>query len=159
MRQAPGAISSAVEGARQTAESARGSIERAMERPAQAPAPASTPPSPPMGRPASGRKTTSSPTAASAGRAAERAAEAALGINRSTPVDQAAFRLANDLRAVPGIERFSLLRLGELDRSGPRPLRTLWRIARENLDDRYGNLTIGEVLEMYKGGGSTPIGQ
>ena len=58
-------------------------------------------------------------------------------------------RLAADLRAVPGIERFGAVRLGELERSGPRPLRTMWRIAREQLDERYGQLTIGELIERY----------
>jgi hypothetical protein len=28
-------------------------------------------------------------------------------------------------------------------------LRTMWRIAREQLGEQYGQLTIGELLEMY----------
>ena len=75
-----------------------------------------------------------------------------LGITRETTVDDAATRLASDLRAVPGIERFAGVRLGELERSGPRPLRTMWRIAREQLDERYGQLTIGELIDRYSGG-------
>jgi hypothetical protein len=75
-----------------------------------------------------------------------------MGVTRETTVDEAAERLANDLRGVPGIERFRLLRLAELDRTGPRPLRTMWRIAREQLDDRYGGLTIGEILDRYASG-------
>ena len=78
---------------------------------------------------------------------------ASLDINRQTTVDDAARRLATDLRAVPGIERFGAVQLAELERSGPRPLRTMWRIAREHLDEQYGQLTIGELLEMY---GSQP---
>ena len=74
---------------------------------------------------------------------------ASAGISRETTVDDAARRLATDLRAVPGIERFGAVRLAELDRSGPRPLRTMWRIARDSLDAQYGQLTIGELLEMY----------
>jgi hypothetical protein len=70
-------------------------------------------------------------------------------ITRETTVDDAALRLANDLRRIPGIERFGAVRLAELERSGPRPLRTMWRIARESLDAQYGQLTIGELLEMY----------
>jgi hypothetical protein len=70
-------------------------------------------------------------------------------ITRETTVDDAAQRLANDLRRIPGIDRFAGIRLAELERSGPRPLRTMWRIARENLDAQYGQLTIGELLEMY----------
>jgi flotillin len=70
-------------------------------------------------------------------------------ITRETTVDDAAQRLANDLGRIPGIERFAGVRLAELERSGPRPLRTMWRMARENLDAQYGQLTIGELLEMY----------
>ncbi len=72
-------------------------------------------------------------------------------IDRETTLDDAAARLANDLRAIPGIERFGGLRLAELDRTGPRPLRTIWRIARDQLGERYGQLTIGEVLDRYSG--------
>jgi flotillin len=74
---------------------------------------------------------------------------ASVDITRQTTVDDAARRLATDLRAVPGIERFGAIRLAELERSGPRPLRTMWRIAQEQLDDRYGQLTIGELIDRY----------
>ena len=84
--------------------------------------------------------------------AAGPARPASAGITRETTVDDAATRLAADLRAVPGIERFAAVRLNELERSGPRPLRTMWRIAREQLDERYGQLTIGELIERYAGG-------
>ncbi len=77
---------------------------------------------------------------------------ASAGITRETTLDAAATRLAADLRAVPGIERFAAVRLGELDRSGPRPLRSMWRIAREQLDERFGQLTIGELIDRYAGG-------
>ena len=70
-------------------------------------------------------------------------------ITHQTSLDEAATRLATDLRAVPGIERFAAVRLSELERSGPRPLRTMWRIAREQLDERYGAMTIGELMERY----------
>ncbi len=86
--------------------------------------------------------------------AAGPARPASAGITRETTVDDAATRLAADLRAVPGIERFAAVRLNELERSGPRPLRTMWRIAREQLDERYGQLTIGELIERY---GSGPL--
>ena len=79
---------------------------------------------------------------------------ASAGITRETTVDDAATRLAADLRAVPGIERFAAVRLDELERSGPRPLRTMWRIAREQLDERFGQLTIGELIERYGSGPS-----
>ncbi len=73
---------------------------------------------------------------------------------RETTVNAAAQRLARDLQAIPGIERFGALRLGELDRAGPRPLRTMWRIARDDLDERYGQMTIGEILDRYGRGGN-----
>jgi flotillin len=77
------------------------------------------------------------------------------GLRRESTLDDAAAALASDLRAVPGIERFGRMRLAELDRTGPRPLRTMWRIARDQLDERYGNLTIGEIIDRYKGTGGT----
>ncbi len=77
-------------------------------------------------------------------------------IDRETTVNAAAQRLARDLRAIPGIERFGALRLGELDRAGPRPLRTMWRIARDQLGDRYGEMTIDEVLDQYGRSGGSP---
>ncbi|HEX6867376.1 MAG TPA: SPFH domain-containing protein [Candidatus Limnocylindrales bacterium] len=76
-------------------------------------------------------------------------------ITTETTVEEAATRLASDLRAVPGIERFAQVRLGDLDQAGPRPLRTMWRISRDQLDQRYGQMTIGELIDTY-GGGLTP---
>jgi flotillin len=75
------------------------------------------------------------------------AGPASAAITRETTVDDAASRLAADLMAVPGIERFANVRLAELERGGPRPLRTMWRVAREQLDARYGDLTIGQLIE------------
>lgn len=72
-------------------------------------------------------------------------------VTRDTSVEEAATRLANDLRAVPGIERFGTMRLEDLDSSGPRPLRTMWRVARQELSSTYGQLTIGEVIDRYAG--------
>jgi hypothetical protein len=74
-------------------------------------------------------------------------AAAAAGMTRETPLDEAAVRLAEELRVIPGIERFGATRLGDLDRSGPRALRTLWRIARDRLDTRYGDMTIGALID------------
>jgi hypothetical protein len=87
--------------------------------------------------------------------AAATAAPATSGITRESTLDDAAKALASDLRAVPGIERFGTMRLAELERTGPRPLRTMWRIAKDRLDDRYGELTIGEILDRYTGPGGT----
>jgi hypothetical protein len=77
-------------------------------------------------------------------------------ITRDTTLNVAAQRLARDLAAIPGIERFGSIRLNELDRSGPRPLRTLWRIARGELSEQYGQLTIGEIVDRYGSGGARP---
>lgn len=85
--------------------------------------------------------------------ARERAAaglEAAFAVDRETTLDEAAARLAEELRVIPGIERFGATRLGDLERGGPRALRTLWRIARTNLDERYGEMTIGALLDGYE---------
>ena len=80
---------------------------------------------------------------------------ASAAIDRETTVHDAAVRLATDLQAIPGIERFSSVKLAQLERAGPRPLRNLWRFAKQELGDRYGEVTIGEVLERY-GNGQPP---
>jgi hypothetical protein len=87
---------------------------------------------------------------------ASRPAQVQPAVSRETTVNAAAQRLARDLRAIPGIERFGALRLGELDRAGPRPLRTMWRIARDQLGDRYGEMTIGEILDRFGRGAGGP---
>jgi len=74
---------------------------------------------------------------------------ASLDITRDTTVDEAARRLASDLRALPGIDRFADVRLRQLDTAGPRALRTMWRLAREGLDEGIGDLTIGELIDRY----------
>ena len=76
-------------------------------------------------------------------------------MTRETTVEEAAVQLATELRAVPGIERFGALRLADLETGGPRPLRTMWRIARGQLDERYGGLTIGELIDRYGNEGPT----
>jgi flotillin len=87
--------------------------------------------------------------------AAERAATAA-GLDRDITLDAAAAKLAEELRVIPGIERFGGTRLGDLDRSGPRTLRTLWRLARERMDPSYGEMTIGSLLDRYEAGRGGP---
>jgi flotillin len=74
---------------------------------------------------------------------------ASADITRATTVEDAAISLATDLRAVPGIERFASVRLAELDRGGPRPLRTMWRIVRDQLAEQYGQVTIGDLIDRY----------
>ncbi len=96
-----------------------------------------------------------SDTAARPARPARGGRPASADITTATTLDEAALRLAADLRAVPGIDRFARVRLAELESAGPRPLRTMWRISREQLDQRYGQLTIGELIERF-GGGQQP---
>jgi hypothetical protein len=91
-------------------------------------------------------------TAAGPARPARGGRPASVDITAETTVEEAALKLASDLRAVPGIERFASVRLADLESGGPRPLRTMWRISREQLDQRYGQLTIGELIDRFGGG-------
>jgi hypothetical protein len=91
-------------------------------------------------------------TAAGPARPARGGFPASVDITTETTLDEAAVKLASDLRAVPGIERFAQVRLEDLERGGPRPLRTMWRVSRDQLDQRYGELTIGELIDRYGGG-------
>jgi hypothetical protein len=81
-------------------------------------------------------------------RVATRAA-AAVGLDRQATLSEAANRLAEELSRIPGIERFGGTRLRDLDRSGPRSLRSLWNVARQELSSRYGDVTIGMLLDAY----------
>ena len=55
---------------------------------------------------------------------------------------------------MPGIARFADVHLAQLDTTGPRPLRTMWRVARDQVGERVGQMTIGEVIERYGEPGS-----
>lgn len=59
--------------------------------------------------------------------------------------------LAEQLRGVPAVERFAGLRLADLERLGPRPLRDLWRRVAGEVPERYAGMTIGELLEAARG--------
>lgn len=92
--------------------------------------------------------------AATGGRSTAPAAPPAVGdLGREATLDEAAQALADDLMRIPGIQRFGGMRLADLETSGPRPLRTMWRIARDRLRRDYGELTIGEIIDRYRGGG------
>ena len=125
-------LDAAVSTAQQTADRARAAIERAT-----APAPAATS--------TSGMPAAAAPTGLDS-------------INRESTVDEAASALADELMRIPGIQRFGDMRLRDLDATGPRPLRTMWRIARDQLDSRYGDLTIGQVIDQYHGQGGVSAG-
>ena len=88
-------------------------------------------------------------------RRAARGAAAAAGLDEASTLSESAVRLAEELRRVPGIDRFGGTRLADLERSGPRTLRTLWGAARDELQERYGDVTIGVLLDEYERGGGT----
>ena len=117
------------------ADQARQAVDRAMATPTPltTPAAATTPPA-----------STSTPAAAP---------PAVAGLGRESKLTEAAEALADDLMRIPGIQRFGGVRLADLDDSGPRPLRTMWRGARDKLERDYGQLTIGEIIDRYRGSG------
>ena len=78
------------------------------------------------------------------------AAARTVGLDESSTLDEAAVTLAGELSRIPGIERFGGTRLRDLDRSGPRTLRTLWGAAKGQLDSRYGDVTIGKLLDEFE---------
>ncbi len=71
-------------------------------------------------------------------------------IGRETPAAEAARILAQELSQVPGIQRYRATRLEELGDRGPRSARLLWRAVGERLNEEYGSLTIGELLEKFE---------
>jgi flotillin len=123
------AMDAAVSAVGQTTERARAAVDRAIG------------PATPSSAATSGRSTRP-PQASTVG-----------GVTPETTLDEAAKALADDLMRIPGIQRFGTMRLADLETSGPRPLRTMWRIARDRLRRDYGELTIGEIIDRYRGGG------
>jgi flotillin len=87
------------------------------------------------------------------------AAAAAVGLDESATLSDSATRLAEELIRIPGIERFGGTRLRDLDRNGPRSLRSLWGAAREELSARYGDVTIGTLLDAYVKGQQDTTGR
>ena len=133
----PGAsMSAAISELDRTAERARQSVDRAIGQPTPAPSASST----------SGTRSGPTPTLA--------ATAASVGsLSRDSTLDEAASALADDLLRIPGIQRFGAMRLGDLDAAGPRPLRTMWRVARDRLASQYGEMTIGEIIDRYRSSG------
>ena len=127
-------IRSAASEIERTADRARAAVDRAIGQPV--PARTATP-------------ETATPAASTPAREPAPASETV----RSTTLSHAAESLADDLMRIPGIQRFGAMRLEELESSGPRPLRTMWRIARDQLEREYGQMTIGEIIDRYQGDG------
>jgi len=69
----------------------------------------------------------------------------------SARLEAAGRKLAADLGAVSGVDRYLDTRLDDLERTGSPSIRSVWRAAREQLAERYGNLTIRELLDRYSG--------
>jgi flotillin len=137
---------------------ARAAVDRAVgtPRPASATLPAAAIPAPSTTTPrAAGASAASGGAAGPAASSARRAptAPAVAGLDSASTLDEAAEALADDLMRIPGIQRFGDMRLSELDETGPRPLRTMWRVARDRLQQDYGEVTIGEIIERYREGG------
>jgi len=86
-------------------------------------------------------------------RRAAQAAVSAAGLTEASTLSESAVRLAEELQRIPGIERFGGTKLRDLERSGPRTLRSLWGAARDDLQARYGDVTIGMLLDAYERGG------
>lgn len=67
------------------------------------------------------------------------------------PVERSAAELAAKVRALPEIERYAHLSLRDIPAGAPRPLKLLWAAAEKELGNRYGDLTVRELLEKYAG--------
>lgn len=70
-------------------------------------------------------------------------------ITAATPLAEAATILADQLRLVSGIERYSDVQLAELDQRGSRAVRAVWRMARDRVTGNYDQLTVGELLSRF----------
>ena len=44
------------------------------------------------------------------------------------------------------------MRLGDLDAARAATLRTMWRVARDRLGSPLQQMTIGEIIDRYRGG-------
>jgi flotillin len=86
------------------------------------------------------------------------AAASAAGLSEASTLNESAVRLVEELRRIPGIERFRGTQLKDLEQSGPRTLRSLWSVARDDLQARYGDVTIGTLLDAYEKGGGAGTG-
>jgi len=70
-------------------------------------------------------------------------------IGADTPLQEAASILADQMRRIPGVERYSDLALNELDQRGSRSVRAAWAMARDRMASDYGQLTVGELLSRF----------
>jgi hypothetical protein len=67
------------------------------------------------------------------------------------PVERSAAQLAANLRAVPEIQRYGHLSLRDIPAGAPRPMKLLWAAAEKELGNRYGDVTVRELLDRFAG--------
>jgi flotillin len=99
-----------------------------------------------------GESTTTPPTMQSATAAAAAATAAAVATAKTgveAAEDDAARLLARKLREIPNVTDYGHLRLSEVGRTGPRPMRILWRIAEAQVGKRYGAMTVDELMSRF----------
>lgn len=70
-------------------------------------------------------------------------------IGADTPLPEAATILAEQMRRIPGVERYADIALNELDQRGSRSVRAAWAMARDRMATDYGQLTVGELLSRF----------
>ncbi len=68
----------------------------------------------------------------------------------STNVRQWAKWMADQLRQVPEIKSYGMLRLHELADKGPGAARGMWATAKDALNQEYGNVTVDELLAQFQ---------
>jgi hypothetical protein len=68
-----------------------------------------------------------------------------------TAEDEAARHFAQQLRSLPNVAQYAHLKLSEVATIGPRPLRVLWQVAEPRIAQRYGSLTVGELMQRFGG--------
>jgi len=116
---------------------------------------ATTPPAAAAAAPATatnGQSSTTPPTMESATAAAAAATAAAVATAKTgveAAEDDAARLLAKKLREIPNVTDYGHLRLSEVGRTGPRPMRILWRIAEAQVGKRYGAMTVDELMSRF----------
>ena len=64
-------------------------------------------------------------------------------------IERRAEMIAEQMRAVPGVDRYLGATLWELANQGPRPLGALWRAAGEDVVQKYGGRTLKDYLARF----------
>jgi hypothetical protein len=59
--------------------------------------------------------------------------------------------LADQLRRIPDIQVYDALRLSDLETRGPAAARGVWATAKQAMNQEYGKVTIGDLLQRFQG--------